>query len=66
MTAALHVVTFFPKVKEGRGSKEGKGDPAALVDCSVCGIAMDPVLPRHGYRIHPCCDPDEIPDPRAA
>jgi hypothetical protein len=57
---------FFPKGKEGRGSKEGNGDSTALADCAVCGTAMDLVLPRLGYRTHPCCDRDEVRDPRAA
>ena len=54
---------FSPKGKEGRGSKEGKGGSQLLTDCSVCGTPMDPVLPALGYRTHPCCDPDEKPEP---
>jgi len=31
-----------------------------LARCAVCRFRMDPVLPLHGYRTHPCCQPGEV------
>jgi hypothetical protein len=29
--------------------------------CDVCHTGLNPVLVKHGYARHPCCDPDEVP-----
>ena len=31
----------------------------AMDACGICETTMHPVLAGHGYKTHPCCDPDE-------
>jgi hypothetical protein len=41
---------------EPGGPAAAPGPVPGRVLCPVCGIRMDPVLPREGYRAHPWCE----------
>ena len=48
--------------EEGEREKQARNGAApepAL--CIICRTPMDPVLPKLGYRTHPCCGPDGKP-----